>query len=266
MDRPLDKSWMSEDRRLPEYEEGVDQFLQFAKLNVEGRNVVRCPCIVCVNCMCLSLQEVKDHLFIHGIDQRYMTWFCHGEPLEKTQSRTSGNDFDYPPCQAYPIDDVPGMVEVVKASHEECTNDPNTLKKLPEDTEKPLYLGCYKYTKLSALAKLYRLKASNGFSDKSFSELLKLIADMLPDNNELPLTMYEAKKTLKALGLDYKKIHACPNDCILYHNDYAGVTECPRCHTSRWKKGTKVPQEGKNGVPAKVLWYFPPIPRFRRMF
>ncbi|KAL6282054.1 hypothetical protein ACE6H2_012983 [Prunus campanulata] len=76
--------------------------------------------------------------------------------------------------------------------------------------------------------------------------------------------MYEAKKTLCALGLSYEKIHACPNDCILYRKEYEDSTNCPTCGISRWKE-TK---DGflKEGVAAKVLWYFPPIPRFKRMF
>ena len=75
-----------------------------------------------------------------------------------------------------------------------------------------------KYTKLSALVKLYNLKARYGWSDKGFSELLQLLGDMLPLNNEMSLSIYEAKKTFSALGMEYQKIHACPNDCILYRN------------------------------------------------
>ena len=32
---------------------------------------------------------------------------------------------------------------------------------------------------------------------------------MLLINNEIPLSMYEAKKTLNPLGMEYEKIHAC---------------------------------------------------------
>ena len=39
-------------------------------------------------------------------------------------------------------------------------------------------------------------------------------------NNEMPLSMYEAKKTLNAFGMEYEKIHACHNDCILYRNKF----------------------------------------------
>ena len=137
--------------------------------------------------------------------------------------------------------------------------------RLLEDAEKPLYLGCMKYTKLSALVKLYDLKARYGWSDKGFSKLHQLLGDMLPLNNEMSLSMYEAKKTFSALGMEYQKIHACPNDCILYRNQYKDAIACPTCGKSRWKinsEGGKI----KKGVPVKVLWYFPPIPKFKRMF
>ena len=67
---------------------------------------------------------------------------------------------------------------------------------------------------------------------KVFQSFQKLLGDMLPLNNELPLSMYEAKKTLNALGMEYEKIHACPNDCILYRNDLKDASSCPTCGTS----------------------------------
>ena len=93
----------------------------------------------------------------------------------------------------------------------------------------------------------------------------RLLGDMLPLNNEMSLSMHEAKKTLSALCMEYQKFHACPNDCILYRNQYKDAIVDPISGKSRWKinnKGGKI----KNGVPVKVLLYFPPIPRFKRMF
>jgi hypothetical protein len=43
-----------------------------------------------------------------------------------------------------------------------------------------------------------------------------MMKKMLPRDNELPASMYEAKKVVCPLGLEVQKIHACPNDCILY--------------------------------------------------
>ncbi|XP_074377419.1 uncharacterized protein LOC141718946 [Apium graveolens] len=77
--------------------------------------------------------------------------------------------------------------------------------------------------------------------------------------------MYEAKKILTDLGLEYIKFHACPNDCILYRGPILeSSSECPKCHLSRWKVGKD--GQVRVNVPAKVMWYFPIISRFKRMF
>ncbi|CAL2266265.1 unnamed protein product [Prunus armeniaca] len=53
-------------------------------------------------------------------------------------------------------------------------------------------------------------------------------------------------------------------DCILYRKKYHDLTSCPKCGLSRWKVTKK--NVVKKGVSTKVLWYFPLIPRFKRMF
>jgi len=63
--------------------------------------------------------------------------------------------------------------------------------------------------------RLMNLKAINGWNDKSFMELFQLLKDMLPEENTLPNHNYEAKMILCPMGMEYKKIHACPNDCVL---------------------------------------------------
>lgn len=88
---------------------------------------------------------------------------------------------------------------------------------------------------------------------------------MLPEGNEMMRSTYEAKKTMKAMGSGYTKIHACINDCVLYRNEYKDFEVCPTCGKSRWKVDDKT---GKlyQSIPAKVLWYFPIIPRMKRLF
>ena len=46
--------------------------------------------------------------------------------------------------------------------------------------------------------------------------LLQVLMDMLPSDAKLPKDHYEAKKIVRDLGLGYEKIHACPNNCILF--------------------------------------------------
>jgi hypothetical protein len=59
-------------------------------------------------------------------------------------------------------------------------------------------------------------KSKYDVSDKAFEGMLQILKDKLTENNELPSTTYEAKKTMCPLGLEVQKIHVCPNDSILY--------------------------------------------------
>ncbi|TYK31581.1 uncharacterized protein E5676_scaffold172G00760 [Cucumis melo var. makuwa] len=122
---------------------------------------------------------------------------------------------------------------MVEIAHEQYSKDPSGFEKLLNDVEKPLYEGCTKFTKLSTLVKLYNLKVRHGWSNTSFSELLKALKDILLSPNDLPRSMYEAKKMLGALGMEYKKIHACPNSCCLYQKEYANAIVCTECSSKQ---------------------------------
>ncbi|XP_042400964.1 uncharacterized protein LOC121990995 [Zingiber officinale] len=133
------------------------------------------------------------------------------------------------------------------------------------DAETPLLPSCTTYTKLSAIVTLYNYKSTNGHTDNSFNELLKILGDMLPEKNTLPKDVYSMRKLLKPFDLGYEKIHACPNDCCLFRKELKDLDSCPKCGSSRWKVD-KVTTKVCKGVPEKVLRYFPVIPRLKRMF
>jgi hypothetical protein len=102
---------------------------------------------------------------------------------------------------------------------------------MTEDSKKPLYHGCAtQYTRLFVMVKLFQLKASNGWSDCSFKDLLTLLKDLLPQGNAIPETVCEAKQIIYPLGLEVEKIHTCMNDCILYRGpEYEDLEKCPIC-------------------------------------
>ncbi|XP_062100927.1 uncharacterized protein LOC133806858 [Humulus lupulus] len=81
----------------------------------------------------------------------------------------------------------------------------------------------------------------------------------------IPKSMYEVRKFLRLFDLGYEKIHVCFNDCCLFRKDKENLQECPTCGTSRWMSD-KLTKKVRHGVPAKVLRYFPIIPRLKRMF
>jgi hypothetical protein len=79
-------------------------------------------------------------------------------------------------------------------------------KKMIEDSKKPFYHGCVTlYMRLFVMVELFLLKASDGWSDCSFKDLLTLLKDMLPQGNAVPETVYEAKQIIYLLGLELEK-------------------------------------------------------------
>ncbi|KAL0546536.1 hypothetical protein IC582_016447 [Cucumis melo] len=258
----MDKSWMMENRMSREYDVGVESFIQFGLSHAKGSNSIRCPCLKCGNRLLKDVSIVRYHLYANGIDKSYKIWFWHGEDLN---SETVTSKMENLGDEKYEHDDLFNTVNMLQSAHDESCNTSNTFDTMFDDAKKPLYPGCKKFTKLSALVRLYNLKVRYGWSNTSFSELLSIISDLLPDNNEIPTSLYEAKKTLGALGLSYQKIDACPNDCCLYRKEYANSTKCPKCGLSRWKINKNSTKEN-SGVAAKQMWYFPIVPRFIRMF
>src|SRR4051812_32382110 len=89
-----------------------------------------------------------------------------------------------------------------------------------QDHTKLLYPTCEDgQKKFGSTLELLKWKAETDVTDSGFEKLLVLMKKLLPRNNELPASTYEAKKLVYPLGLYVQKIHACPNDCILYRSE-----------------------------------------------
>jgi hypothetical protein len=99
---------------------------------------------------------------------------------------------------------------------------------------------------------LLQWKAQTGLSDKGFEKLIKIMKKKLPKDNKLPDSMYEAKKVLYPLGLEVQKIHACINDCILYHGEeYKNLEACLVREMSKTKEMAPVREKATTPVREK---------------
>ena len=100
----------------------------------------------------------------------------------------------------------------------------------------PLYKDgdkCPKHwTALHFNLQLLMLKACHGWSDTSFNDLLRILADTFPEGNKVPANTYRAKKLIRLVATKLKKFHACPNHCILYQGKYETLQSCPHCGAS----------------------------------
>ncbi|KAM1262740.1 hypothetical protein PS2_027611 [Malus domestica] len=188
----MDKDWLTFSRPSTEYREGAQKFVQVAKEYGGNRDKIICPCIICQN-QCFQLPAiVYEHLVINGIDPSYTTWVFHGEQEPILQQHDYANVTET--YQMYR--DV--LAEDDGTGKENLLIGDENFKQKVEEAEAPLYEGCTKYTKLSATVVLYKIKASNGATDKLFDELLQALKDMFPE-------------------------------------DFEQLETCPKCGSSRWQ-------------------------------
>jgi hypothetical protein len=88
------------------------------------------------------------------------------------------------------IDDLDEMLWNVESEFNgKSRND--KFSQIMKDYETPLFSGCKReHNKLHVVLTLLKMKASNGWSDKGFNELLQFLNDLLPKANVLPQSMY----------------------------------------------------------------------------
>ena len=285
----MNRQWIySADRRSEEFIAGVHQFLSIAKRNMDSR-FIRCPCIDCKNQKeYSSSRDIQKHLMKRGFMPNYVCWTKHGESgvmLEDDEEEFRNLDYVEHPFfgdtmmgdaeDSEDVEDTDALGAMLQAAEKYCDNE-NVRKKLEhmmEDHKTALYLDCKGgHKKLRSTLELLQWKAANGISDKAFTQLLKLIKEFLAEGNKLLETTYEAKEVVCPIGLEVKKIHACPNDCILYRGkELEHLEACPVCKASRYKIrrndfGDVEGEHPRKRIPAKVMWYFPVIPRLKHLF
>lgn len=66
-------------RRLPEFENGLVNFLNASFAKASRGNQIRCPCKQCKNRYWCHRSEVYDHLKVDGFVDDYEIWSFHGE-------------------------------------------------------------------------------------------------------------------------------------------------------------------------------------------
>lgn len=74
------------------------------------------------------------------------------------------------------------------------------------DVEKSLFDGCTSFTKLSFLVTLFHLKASKGWTNSSFTQLLETLKVAFPKNNKVSLNMSDAEKTLSTFRNEIREV------------------------------------------------------------
>jgi ssDNA-binding Zn-finger/Zn-ribbon topoisomerase 1 len=264
--------------------QGIQEFIKVALKHQSEHesSLILCPCCDCNNSRGYrDIDDIVDHIVRRGFKGNYTTWTWHGESIDHGASSSMPSSSQHNHCDNGDDNEIEDDIGVESEEEEEkdriddmmhdvedhhFVERPHMYDSIIKASATPLYPGSTQ-TVLGAVIEYFNLKVENGWTNKSFSQFLEATSGNLPEGNKLPRSNYEAQKLMCPLGMDYEKIHACPNDCVLYRKQYANLHECPRCGLSRYKiVENDATSTKKKPSPAKVLWYLPIIPRFKRLF
>jgi hypothetical protein len=96
---------------------------------------------------------------------------------------------------------------------------------------------------------------------------MKLIIDLIPAKHNMPKDLYQSKKIIASLGMNYEKIDVCESNCMLFWKEHKDDTEYMHCGRSKY---VKVVNEDGVSVTTKVavkqLRYMPITPRLKRLY
>jgi hypothetical protein len=64
-------------------------------------------------------------------------------------------------------------------------------------------------TVLQAVTRLMAMKSKYSFSNQCYNDIIKLIIDLIPTMHNMPKDLYQCKKIVSGLGMNYEKIDVC---------------------------------------------------------
>jgi hypothetical protein len=91
-------------------------------------------------------------------------------------------------------------------------------------------------TVLQAVTRLMAMKSKYIISNQCYHDIVKLIIDLIPTKHNMPKDLYQSKKIMSGLGMNYEKIDVWEKNCMLFWKGHKDDTKCMHCGRSRYMK------------------------------
>jgi hypothetical protein len=237
---------------------------EFLKLAFDGgRHEAMCLCSRCCNRRMLSEYEMSGHIAKKGFMPDYLVWYQHGEVQPPAAAESDGNDDD---------DRMDDMIADISMEYDLGSGDqhpPSEVQnfyRLLATSEEKVHDGTA-LTVLQAVTRLMAMKSKYNFSNQCYNDIVKLIIDLIPMKHNMSKDLYQSKKIMAGLGMNYEKIDACKKNCMLFWKEHKDDTECMYCGRSRYVK--VINKDGvfvTTKVVVKQLCYIPIMSRLKWLF
>jgi hypothetical protein len=177
------------------------------------RRVAKCPCTICQNFRFLNQNEIQVHLCQEGFMPNYLVWRDHGEvePLVVGAESDGNEDDDW---MDEMLVDIGREYEVGSGEQGQPPEVQNFYRLLAAADEK-VHNGT-DVTVLQAVIRLMAMKSKYNFSNQCYNDIVKLIIDLIPMKHNMSKDLYQSKKIMSGLGMNYEKIDVCEKNCMLF--------------------------------------------------
>jgi hypothetical protein len=102
-------------------------------------------------------------------------------------------------------------------------------------SEEKVHDGTY-MTVLQAVTHFMEFKSKYNFLNQCYNDIVKFAIDLTPVKHNMPKDLYQSKKIVVGLRMDYEKIGACEKNCMLFWKEHMDGTKCMHCGRSRYVK------------------------------
>jgi hypothetical protein len=211
-----------------------------------GRREAMCLCSRCRNRRMLSEYEMSAHIAKKGFMPDYLVWHQHGEVQPPAAAESDEND------------DQDRMDDMIADNGMECDLGSGDQHPPPEvqnfyrllaASEEKVHDGTA-LTILQTVTHLMAMKSKYNFSNQCYNDIVKLIIDLIPAKHNMLKVLYQSKKIVVGLGMNYEKIDACEKNCMLFWKEQNDDTECMHYGRSRY---VKVINEDGVSITTKVV-------------
>jgi hypothetical protein len=165
------------------------------------------------------------HPYKFGFMPSYDVWTHHGETIHQRTTSVVEDEDDRSGDDRMDemLDSIRPELETNHEDHP--TSEMQKFFNMLKSSEEPLH----EHTTVSILAFvncIMSIKSKFAFSNKCYKELLRLFSDVLPSNHKMPKDIYQSKKLLSALGMEYEKIDVCKDNCMIFYKEHKNEKKC----------------------------------------
>jgi hypothetical protein len=138
-----------------------------------------------------------------GFMSNYILWHQHGEVWPAVADESDGND---------DVDQMDDMVADIGRGYDLKSKDPllevQNFYRLLTTSEEKVHNGT-DMTVLQAVTHLMGFKSKYNFSNQCYNDIMKFVIDLIPVKHNILKDLYQSKKIMSSLEMDYGRIDAC---------------------------------------------------------